>query len=103
MHTCSVIESATGNRGGEDVLGELRGSIVESFPTPCAPVELEGEFCAARRFLGNLLFCFVLFFNLLLLPREISPGRSSSCAADETAGTVEKGWCAHSETLWLEG
>nr|CAI9695760.1 unnamed protein product [Rangifer tarandus platyrhynchus] len=39
MHTCSVIESATGS--GEDVLGELRGSIVESFPTPCAPVELE--------------------------------------------------------------
>lgn len=39
---------------------------MESFPMACAPVELEGEFCAARRFLGNLL----------LLPKEISPGRS---------------------------
>lgn len=103
MHTRSVIESAAGNRGGGDVLGELRGSIVEPFPTPCAPVELEGEFCADRRFLGNLLPFFFFFLNVLLLPREISPGPSSSCAAGEKAGTAEKGWCAHSETLWLEG
>ena len=74
---------------GEGVLGEIRGSIVESFPTPCAAVELDGEFCVARRFLGNLL----------LLPKEISPGCSSSCAAGEKAGRVEKVWGTFGNTL----